>query len=273
MTANSLTKALEDKNKLAVISQYRGDFAAVLPTHMRTRVDQWVRLTQGAFRRNQALQNVLKNNPGSVLAALLDCARLGLEIGDTYHLVPMGGEVKGIADYTGIIELIYRANAVSTVQCGIVYERDLEHHTVAPGVRRPRFEYVKSEMDRPYHAPDWFSDRGAMIGAYAYAEMRGGGVSHVVIRNAAEIEKVRAVSKTAHHPDSPWRKWPDRMWLKTVIRELAKFVPTSAEDRRTGGPVEIEELPPLVLHDGDFVDGEIVDDDAEQPPVNDPSGT
>lgn len=262
MTGQNITKAVEDNQKLAVIDHYRRDFAAVLPTHMQTRVDQWVRLTQGAFRRNHALQAVLTNNPGSVLAALLDCARLGLEIGDTYHLVPIGGAIVGMPDYTGLIELIYRANAVSTVQCGVVYERDLEHHTVAPGVRRPRFEYVKSKMDRPYHAPDWFTDRGEMIGAYAYAEMRGGGVSHVVVRNKSEIEKVRAVSKSAHSADSPWQKWPDRMWLKTVIRELSKFVPTSAEDRRLGQFADVTDLPHLVIDDGDFVDGEVVDEPA-----------
>jgi len=266
VTTQSIEKALADKKALAVISQYRGDFAAVLPTHMTARVDQWLRLTQGALRRSDALQAVLKNNPGSVLAALLDCARLGLEIGDTYHLVPMGGAVVGMPDYTGLIELIYRADGVQTVQCGIVYERDLEHHICESGARMPRFKFIKSEMDRPYHAPDWFSDRGQMIGAYAYAEMRGGGVSHVVLRNKAEIEKVRAVSKTANHADSPWNKWPDRMWLKTVIRELAKFVPTSAEDRRGLTIADLGDPPPPVrLDDGDFVDGEIIDERAEPP--------
>lgn len=262
MTGQNVTTALEDNQKLAVISHYQRDFAAVLPTHMQARVDQWVRLTQGAFRRNNALQAVLVSNPGSVLAALLDCARLGLEIGDTYHLVPIGGAIVGIPDYTGLIELIYRANAVSTVQCGVVYERDLDYYTDGAGERRQRFRYVKSEMDRPYHAPEWFTNRGEMIGAYAYAEMRGGGVSHVVVRNKSEIEKVRAVSKTAHHPDSPWQKWPDRMWLKTVIRELAKFVPTSAEDRRLTQLTDLVELPHLQLHDGDVVDGEVIDEPA-----------
>lgn len=127
-------------------------------------------------------------------------------------------------------------------------------------------------MDRPEHRPDWFGDRGQMIGAYAYAVMKDGSTSQVVIRSKAEIEKVRAVSKTAKSSDSPWNAWPDRMWKKTVVRELTKFVPTSSEYRREQlraaveadnlrhTPAETTGQPEPV----EVTDAEIVEDGGEQ---------
>ncbi len=232
-TIQSVTNAIAASNGATdLVRQYRDDFALVLPRHVNP--DQWVRLTTGLFRRNAKLAAVAKGNPASLLAALLDCARLGLEPGDTYHLVPFGNEVVGIADYKGLIELIYRAGMVRAVKCEIVARADLEPDPSAMpifGRSIPRFEWNPSEMERPHHRPDWFADRSDMVAAYAYAVMIDGSISQVVMRNKAQIEEVRAVSKMANDPKGMWVMWPDRAWRKTVLRELSKFVPTSAEFR------------------------------------------
>lgn len=212
-----------------VIERYRSDFTSVLPSHMKS--DQWLRVAVGVIRRNQKLADILHRNPASILAALMDAARLGLEIGDTYHLVPFGNEAVGITDYTGLIELMYRAGAVSSVKAEVVYQAD--EFTYHPG------------MPKPEHMPDWFGNRGEIIGAYAYAEMKDGSVSKVVVRSMNEIEKVRATSAAAKSKDSPWNAWPDRMALKTVVKELAKFVPTSAEFR---APTERDQPASTTLH-------------------------
>lgn len=251
-----------------LVRQYRDDFAMVLPRHVNP--DQWVRLTTGLFRRNAKLAAVAKSNPASLLAALLDCARLGLEPGDTYHLAAFSGEIVGIPDYTGLIELIYRAGMVRSVKCEIVARADLERDSTDQpllGRGRPRFEWHPSEMDRPHHRPDWFADRSDMVGAYAYAVMLDGSTSQVVMRNKAEIEQVRAVSKTGKDPNGMWVKWPDRAWRKTVLRELSKFVPTSAEyradaarglEQAAASRIETVALPNVP--DGDVMDAEIVTD-------------
>jgi recombination protein RecT len=62
--------------------------------------------------------------------------------------------------------------------------------------------------------------------------MKDGATSRVVVMSKAEVMKVKAVSKTASFSDSPWTNWEDRMWLKTAIHQLEKWVPTSAEYRR-----------------------------------------
>ena len=235
------------------IAPYVPDFRTVLPSHINA--EQWIRLTTGALRRNDKLAKIATQNPGSLLAAMLDAARLGLEIGDTYHLVPFGNEVVGIADYTGLIELAYRAGAVASIKCEVVYAND-------------QFEYEPGTMDRPFHRPDWFGQRGPIIGAYAYAVFKDGSTSQVIVRSMAEIDQVKKVSRGASSNDSPWKVWPDRMVRKTVLRELMKFIPTSAEYRqekiRAEAAVQTvatnHQLPPVATDDdGGTVDGEVVE--------------
>lgn len=267
--SNQIAKAIAEREQgpSALIETYRPDFTAVLPTHVKP--EQWMRLSVGLLRRNRSLAAVAQANPYSLLSALLDCARKGLEPGDTYHLVPFGSEIVGIADYKGLIQLMHNSAAVKAVKSEVVRAGDLELHP--DGL--PRFLWEPDEMDRPRHKPDWFSDRGELIGAYAYAVMADGSISQVIVMNAAEIMQIKAVSKTSKKSDSPWNVWPDRMWRKTVIRQLAKFVPMSTERlqawaERTDEPPRAlphaNELPPVptgaLYDDGDVVDGEVVAD-------------
>src|SRR5258707_10856782 len=190
----------------------------------------------GSLRRQPKLAAAAGRNPASFMAALSECARLGLVPGDTFHLVPFEDrrsgtvEITGIVDYTGEIELIYRAGAVASVKAEIVCQRDAFRFT--------------TDMDRPEHAPDWFGERGELIGAYAYAVMKDGATSKVIVYSKAEIDKVRAGSKTSRE-DSPWNQWNDRMALKTGLHRLAHFVPTSAEYRRGDRPPAPPRAPAL----------------------------
>lgn len=207
------------------IELYRQDFATVLPSHLKA--DTWIRVAQGLLRRDYKLRRVAKENVPSFLAALLDCARLGLEPGETYHLVPFGKEIVGIEDYKGLIELMYRAGAVESVKAEIVYEYD-------------EYDFDPDTMKRPHHRPsalktgrsNWFAakeQRGEMVGAYCYCEMKGGGTSRVVQMAEWEIDEHRKASKTSGSADSMWQKWPRSAWLKTVVKEQSKWVPTSPE--------------------------------------------
>lgn len=208
----------------AMIEQYQGSFAQVLPSHVKP--EMFIRVAQGLLRRTPALKLAAEKNPGSFLSALLDCARLGLEPGDTYHLVPFGNEVTGITDYTGEIELIYRAGTVSSIKAEIVYELD-------------KFTWRPGEMERPDHRPppgadgepDWFSDRGKMRGVYAYGVMKDGGTSRVIVMSEADVNRHKAIAKGTSRSDSPWKLWPESMWLKTAVKQLKKWVPSSAEYR------------------------------------------
>lgn len=258
----TVSQAVEKKNNgpMAVVDQSSGWLGGLLPTHVEP--GSFVSLAKAHLRKDPKLMQAATADPGGYMMALTECARLGLVPGDTFHIVPFkkrggGYDFTGIVDYTGEIELIYRAGAVSSVKAEIVYSGDTFRFT--------------PDMDRPHHEPDWFGERGDMVGVYAYAVMKDGSTSRVVVMSKADVLKVKAVSKTASFDDSPWRLWEDRMWLKSCIHQLTKWVPTSAEYRREQlrAAVEADNLrtpqhtsvaqPPA----GDVVDGELVDPDAE----------
>lgn len=216
----SVSKAVAKRNEAeAVIEQYGQDFAQVLPSHIKPQT--FVRLSQGLLRRDPKIGEVARKNPGSFLAALLDCARLGHEPGtEQYYLVPFGNEIVGIEGYRGIVERIYRAGAVSSVVCEVVRIGD-------------QFDYQPGRDRLPIHQIDWDTEElGDLRLAYAYALMKDGTPSRVVVMRKAEIMKHKAESKTANRSDSLWNKWESSAWLKTVARELEKWVPSSAEFRR-----------------------------------------
>lgn len=247
--------ATQDANRGVqdLILKYQDDYAKVLPQHIDPA--HWVRLAQGLLRRNEDLAKVATRNPGSFMAALLECARLGHEPGtENYALVAFGNEVTGIEQYQGEIERMYRAGAVQAVICEVVRAKDV---------------FMWSPGERPQHDADWFATaetRGDLVGVYAYAVLTGGAISKVVVMGREEVAKHREVAKT----DAIWRKWPEAMWRKTAIHELQKWVPTSAEYRREQLRAMAEadtlrqqavfaraEQTDQVVTNGDVVDGEV----------------
>lgn len=270
MTAQTITTAVaqRDQGAQALIAKYRTDFAQVLPTHLRPAT--FVRLSQGLLRRNAKLAEAAERNPASFLAALLECARLGHEPGtDQFALVPFNDrkrgtvEIVGIEQYQGVIERMYRAGAVRSVKAEVVKSGD-------------PFGYEPDVMDRPRHKPDWFTERGELVGVYAYAVMLDGSTSRVVMMNRAEVMKHKAVARGATGDDSPWQTWAESMWLKTAVHELEKWVPTSSEYRRealrAARDVTAEQPPTAeAARTGDeVVDAEVVDDQLAEPPEAEP---
>ncbi|GAB3209747.1 hypothetical protein GCM10027294_25390 [Marinactinospora endophytica] len=207
----------------ALVEQYQADLAQVMPSHVKP--EMFVRLAVGALRRDPKLAEAAANNPGALMGALMDAAQLGLTPGsEQFYLVPrkVKGrlEVQGIRGYQGEIELIYRAGAVSSVIVEVVREAD-------------RFAYRPGRDERPEHEIDWdLEDRGRLRLVYAYAVMRDGATSKVVVLNRKQVEEAKALSQGADSPYSPWQRHEEAMWLKTAAHRLAKWVPTSAEYRR-----------------------------------------
>jgi recombination protein RecT len=269
--------ATRDNSPSSLIQQYKADFATVLPSHVKP--DTWVRLATGALRRDPKLLEAATNNPASLMSALLHAARLGLEPGtEQYYLTPRrnkdsGPEVLGIVGYQGEIELMYRAGAVSAIIVEVVRQAD-------------RFEYSPGRHDRPVHEIDWDADdRGPLRLVYAYAVMKDGATSKVVVLNKHHIAAARASSQGSDKPYSPWQKHEEAMWLKTAAHRLRKWVPTSAEYRSTvqasaAQALDVEqrrELPAPASVRVDTSTGEVIDSEvvADHPFVydeDDPSG-
>lgn len=221
--------ARRDDSPAALIKQYSSDFTTVLPSHVKP--DTWVRLAQGALKKGKRQQDgrtdlevAAANNPGVFLAAVMDAARLGLEPGtEQFYLTPrkVKGrlEVLGIVGYQGHIELMYRAGAVASVVAECVYEHD-------------EFDYQPGRDTVPHHRIDWDrDDRGKLRLVYAYAPMTNGATSKVVVLNRAAINKIKSSSQGSDSDYSPWKTNEAAMWLKSAVRQLQKWVPTSAEYR------------------------------------------
>lgn len=205
-----------------LIARHSDDLSSVLPSHIHAPV--WIRVAQGAVRRDPKVLEAATTSPTTLMVALLNAARLGLEPGtEEFYLTPrkVKGrfEILGIVGYQGIVEMMYRAGAVASVVAECVYEKD-------------GFDYQPGRDDLPRHTIDWDStDRGNLRLVYAYARLRSGAVSKVVVLNRAEINKIKASAQGSTGEYSPWRTNEAAMWLKSAVRQLRKWVPTSAEHR------------------------------------------
>jgi recombination protein RecT len=279
--------AVRDNTPRAMVAEYRNDFATVLPSHVRA--DTFVRVAQGALKRGKRaegdragrfeLEVAAANNPGLFMAALLDAARLGLEPGtEQFYLTPRRNkgqlEILGIVGWQGYVELMYRAGAVASVVAEVVRERD-------------DYRYKRGTDDVPQHDYPKFAGektRGKLIGVYAYARMTNGAVSRVIELGEEDIDQIKKSAMGSDSRYSPWVTHTEAMWLKSAVRQLAKWVPTSAERVTAGGsPVRVEverdDLPAPSLpapaggldehhvdyDTGEITDAEIVEDEPQLP--------
>jgi recombination protein RecT len=274
----SAAVAKKDETPAGLIDQYPAEFTAMLPSHIAP--DSWLKTAKAALKRGRILTDgpnrgryeievAAANNPSAFFQALREAATLGLRPGTKeYYLTPRPQkgrlEVLGIVGYQGIVELIYRAGAVSSVIVQVVREKDV-------------FEFMPGRDEIPTHSIDWDSeDRGELRLAYAYARMKGGGYSQVVVLNRKHIERIRESSPTGKSDKGPWATDTEAMWLKSAVRQLEKWVPTSAEYReamirdavaiheaRNGSKLgQIDPLPPAGVdgETGEIVDGELVEE-------------
>lgn len=265
--------ATRDNGPEAIVLQHREDLTGALPSHVKG--ETWMRLATGALRRDENLRRIATRNPGSLMNALLECARLGHEpASKSFYLVPFGNEIQGIEGYRGVVERIYRPGKIKVVHAEVVYEND--EFVWVPGTfdtqQPPRWD---GPQQVPFHKADWFSDRGDVKGAFSYGLFQDGTPSRIVILNRKYIDKVRKESKGSNAPSSPWVKWFDQMVLKTAAHRLEPWVPTSTEWRKDEPPTatvtqvapasSAPQLPAPGPVDDDEdegpIDGEIVDDE------------
>lgn len=226
----------------AILRQYWPQLKRLLPSHVVP--DAWYSAVYAALYRGKNpaakvdLWRAANANPESLMFALFDAARQGLEPGtEHYYLTPRpnrnatnGVEVLGIRGYQGEIELIYRAGAVSSVVVEVVREND-------------EYRYERGIDRMPVHRFPKFArkaDRGPLIGVYAYGVMVDGSISRVVELNQDDIDRAKRASGSAKFGTSFWNDADDEaaMWLKTGVHRLQKFVPTSAEFRRIAATTE-----------------------------------
>lgn len=188
-------------------------FRDLLPEGMKP--EKIVRTTLLAVAANEKLRRC---SPLSVLAAVMECARLGLEPGGILghaYLVPYEDKKAGIVNcqlvlgYRGMLELALRSDHVDTVEARPVYAGD-------------DFDYRYGLEPRLHHVPAP-RDRGKVVASYAIAVLGAAKVFWVVERE--DIDLARSKSRQ----QGIWNESEGAMAAKTAIRRLFKFLPTSVE--------------------------------------------
>lgn len=230
-----------------MIERMRPEIQRALPKHMDA--DRVARIALTTLRQTPALGRC---TPESFLGALMTCSQLGLEPGPTgeAYLVPYGRVCTFIPGYQGLIKLMYQSGVVASVSAETVHEHD--HFVVFYGSDR-RIEHQR---------PPLGADRGQAIGWYALAKFKDDTDPAFVVMDRNEVERIRARSKAGK--DGPWVTDYDAMAKKTCVRQLAKWVPKSAELQAAlvhDGGVRTDPSPPaLDAAPEHYIEGELEDD-------------
>lgn len=226
---HELALAAKEERASKMIELAADQFARVLPSHVgRDMFARWAltTLNRGLMDEKAAehWRKVIDHAPGrrSMLEAFMDCAMLGLTPGREYHLVPFGGMVTGMIDYKGEIKLMTNAQRCVPV-AQLVYASDIFHKI---GANVPPRHEASPDVGE-------FGDRGPVVGGYAYVDFGGQLYSLVVTMSETEFERRIAIAKTRGGARIE-EQWPEQWRLKTLLHQVRKTVPWSAEWRNNG---------------------------------------
>ena len=229
-----------------LINAQRTEVARALPAGVGP--DRLLRVVLTEVRRTPKLQEC---SAPSILGALMQAAQLGLEPGPLglAYLVPFWNRKRGerecqlIIGYRGLIDLARRSAQVTDVAAYPVHEAD-------------RFDVTYGDDPRIVHVPELRTDPGPVWCYYAVGRYRDGG-HNAAIMTRAQVEAHRDRFGNTDN-GSPWLTDFDAMARKTVVRELAKWMPLSIEARDAiasdggtfrfdAGAVEVVDRPEDVL--------------------------
>lgn len=248
-----------------LITQMKPEIARVLPNQMNP--DRMARIATTVIRQTPILARC---TPESFLGALLTASQLGLEpgpIGEAY-LVPFRDkngdyQCQFIPGYRGLIRLARNSGQLRDIWAEVVFANDTFRYSL--GLHRDLV-----------HEPAQ-GDRGKPVAVYAAAQLVDGGTPFVVM-TVDEVEAIRARSKASKN--GPWVTDWAAMAKKTVVKQLMKWLPLSAEVAAAAsldGSVRTD-IGALTDVAPAFIDGEVMadqgdHDDEPPPPVEEASSS
>lgn len=212
------------------------EFQAALPPQIP--VEKFIRTTLTAIQMQPEL---LSADRRSLLGGCMKAAQDGLLCdGREAALVIFNTKNGKMAQYMpmvgGILKKIRNSGELASISAQVVYEKD-------------HFDYELGDDERISHKPYLGKERGAAIAVYGIAKTKDGAIYREVM-SVDEVEQVRKVSRASGN--GPWVQWWGEMAKKTVIRRLAKRLPSSADvdqvlqsDNEASGFVQIERAEPI----------------------------
>lgn len=244
-----MTTAVAVKDLRQDINSMESQFKLALPAHIPSA--KFVRTVLTALQNNPDL---LKADRQSVLSGCMKAAQDGLLIDNRDAALVIFKTKDGDnwvmkAQYmpmiSGILKKARNSGSISTLSAHIAYDKD-------------KFLYVLGDEEKIIHEPCMNGSRGKAIAAYAIVKLKDGSIQREVM-TVEEIEAVRKRSRTSDK--GPWvTDWAE-MARKTVLRRIAKYIPSSADK-------EGESLVDITSRDDDLYDmetGEVVEVQNDKP--------
>lgn len=192
------------------VEKMREQFSTVLPASVNP--ERFERVLVTSVRTNMEL---LKKDRSSLIGSCMMAAQLGLLtdpfLGQAY-LVPFGGKVQLIVGYRGLMQLARQSSEIKSFEVDTIHEND---EVTLIGGDESKFTVIAN-----------WRDRGKVIGVYAIARFKNGGLQRTVM-NVAEVNQIRDASMGKN--SLPWTKHWGEMAKKTALRRLCKMLPLSAE--------------------------------------------
>lgn len=204
------------KGMQSLIKSMEGEIKKALPSVITP--ERFTRMVLSALSTTPKLAEC---TPKSFLAAMMNAAQLGLEIGALGHAYLIPYKNKGIytctfvLGYKGLIDLAYRSGEVSVVQAHIVYEND-------------EFEYSLGLDPKLEHKPA-LKDRGEPILVYAMFKTNSGGYGFEVMSMDDCRRHAEKYSKAYASGTSPWTTNFEEMCKKTVLKRCLKYAPLKSD--------------------------------------------
>lgn len=210
-----------------MLESNKKQIAMALPQYMDA--DRMLRVAMTTVQKTPSL---LECHPITLFGAIIQCAQLGLEpdgITNQAHLVPFYNSKKGrrevqlIVGYKGLGTLAIRSGIVKYIQPRAVYKDDA-------------FDYAYGTDPYIKHKPQ--GQPTELTHVYAVAKLSNGETVFDVM-SKAEVDKIRARAKAGQ--SGPWVSDYEAMALKTIVRRITKYLPTSTNTELLHKAVALDE--------------------------------
>lgn len=196
----------------SVIDTMKEQWALVLPSCVSK--ERFARIALTCIRKNEKLAAALNTPQGkaSLMSAFMRCAEIGIEPdGRRAHLIPYGNEVTLIIDYKGLVEIVQRTGAITSIHADKVCDNDV-------------FTFDRGELKA--HTIDYRQPRGNAYAYYCLVRFKDG-TEKCEVMTKEEVESIRKRSKAGN--SGPWVTDFDEMAKKTVFRRCSKWLPMPTE--------------------------------------------
>lgn len=226
-------QALTQKEKCTQLLDYMGARRPQLENAMSEMAKKYmngeklVKLLLVAVSRQP---KILECTPHSILLALMKAGECGLDPtgkGGQGHLVPFKNsktqklEAQFIPGYRGLVLNLMRTGTVLKVEAAVVFKGD--HFDWCLGLN-PRLEHIPKSISATTGKDIW----DAIEAAYAIAWLPNGVTPTFKVVPKNDLIRIRNVAK-AKADESPWQMWPDRMAMKTAVKQLENLLPIDSE--------------------------------------------